>query len=93
MSEQSFSYWLQGFFELAKPESITSEQVTIIKNHINLVKKCWEPRKPQTSADGPDGGEHSFDLPPLEDLSIPALEDDNNLLPSYEPSGDIVLRC
>jgi hypothetical protein len=45
MKETDFAYWLQGFFEIAKPESVSPEQVKIIKNHIALVKKCWEPKK------------------------------------------------
>ena len=34
---QSFCYWLQGFFELQEPEAITSEQLEIIKSHLDLV--------------------------------------------------------
>ncbi len=37
MSAQEFVYWLQGFLEIAKPETISAEQVQEIKNHIKLV--------------------------------------------------------
>jgi len=68
MTEQNYAYWLQGFFEITKPESITAEQVIIMKNHIKLVKKCWEPRKESDV----------LDLPPLDNMndeSIPAIND------------------
>ena len=32
-------FWLQGFFEVANPESISGEQLEQIKNHLNLVFK------------------------------------------------------
>ena len=37
MESVNFCYWLQGFFEIAKPSEITSEQTEMIKNHLNLV--------------------------------------------------------
>lgn len=42
MSPQNFVYWLQGFFEIAgtSVKEVSPEQITIIRNHINLVKKC-----------------------------------------------------
>jgi hypothetical protein len=83
VSEQNFAYWLQGFFEVAKPESVSPEQVKIIKNHIALVKKCWEPKIPEKpSDDGPDDIELSFDLP--------ELDDDFNTTTS---EGDVILKC
>lgn len=42
MSSQNFCYWAQGFFEIGDAKTITKEQARIIKNHINLVKKCLE---------------------------------------------------
>jgi hypothetical protein len=36
MNSRELAYWLQGFFELAKPESITPEQLKCIKNHVDL---------------------------------------------------------
>ena len=40
MSERDFIYWLQGFFELAKPNALTPEQVSQIRAHLNLVLEC-----------------------------------------------------
>lgn len=37
MTERDFVYWLQGFFEINKPESITDEQVKVIKEHLDKV--------------------------------------------------------
>ena len=48
MQSRDFVYWLQGFFELQsmasegqKPEvaGLTSAQVSVIRNHLNLVFK------------------------------------------------------
>lgn len=39
MKAESFIYWLQGFFEISKASSLNEEQVSIIKNHLNLVFK------------------------------------------------------
>lgn len=82
MHSTQFAYWLQGFFEISGEEKLTAAQVRTIKNHINLVKKCWEPRTEGASPDGPDGGEMGFDLP--------TVDDDFNL---NTPSGEVLLRC
>lgn len=37
MTPESFCYWLQGFFELQNPKTITPEQVAVIKEHLALV--------------------------------------------------------
>ena len=37
MKSQEFCYWLQGFFELQNPETLTEDQVQAIKNHLNMV--------------------------------------------------------
>jgi hypothetical protein len=39
MTSRDFAYWLQGFFEISKSDSISKEQLHIIKNHLNLVFK------------------------------------------------------
>lgn len=39
MTSRDFAYWLQGFFEITNPETITKEQTNMIKNHLNLVFK------------------------------------------------------
>lgn len=37
MDNLNFCYWLQGFFELTNTETLTKEQVKIIKDHLALV--------------------------------------------------------
>ena len=39
MTTRDFCYWLQGFLEIRgkDPDGMTSEQVEIVKNHLNLV--------------------------------------------------------
>ena len=39
MTSRDFAYWLQGFFEVSNAETITREQTTMIKKHLNLVFK------------------------------------------------------
>lgn len=39
MTSRDFAYWLQGFFEITNPTTITNEQTEMIKNHLNLVFK------------------------------------------------------
>lgn len=37
MTSRDFCFWLQGYFELQNPESITEEQISIIQRHLNMV--------------------------------------------------------
>lgn len=37
MEQRDFIYWLQGFLEISDPETISTEKVKIIKEHIALV--------------------------------------------------------
>lgn len=38
MTSRDFCYWLQGAFELFNPEEgLTSKQLDVVKNHLNLV--------------------------------------------------------
>lgn len=37
MTSRDFCYWLQGFFEIADPKSMTTEQVEMVKRHLNMV--------------------------------------------------------
>lgn len=39
MTSRDFCYWLQGFFEVGGQTQVTDSQVTIIKNHLNMVFK------------------------------------------------------
>lgn len=37
MTKEQFIWWAHGFFEIANPQQLTSEQVQEIKNHLDLV--------------------------------------------------------
>lgn len=37
MNPNEFVYWLQGYFELTNSNTLTEEQVTIIKDHLRIV--------------------------------------------------------
>lgn len=37
MTSRDFAYWLQGFFEVSQAKEVTPEQLTVIKNHLNMV--------------------------------------------------------
>ena len=39
MNERDFYYWLRGYFELTETDSLTSSQVAVIKEHMDLVAK------------------------------------------------------
>lgn len=38
MTNEEFKYWIGGYFALSSDETINKKQLTIIKNHILLVK-------------------------------------------------------
>jgi len=37
MTSEQFTYWLQGYFEIANTSELDRKQVEIIKDHLNLV--------------------------------------------------------
>lgn len=37
MTPEQFTYWLQGFFEISNSNSLTSDQVVVIKDHLKEV--------------------------------------------------------
>lgn len=37
MKAVEFCYWLQGLFELGKPEAMTAEQTAAVKAHLDMV--------------------------------------------------------
>lgn len=37
MTSRDFAYWLQGFFEVSNPKEMTSEQIDMVRKHLNLV--------------------------------------------------------
>jgi hypothetical protein len=49
MTHREFAYWLQGFFEVMQPKSLTKEQVLAIKT--NLGETLHEEKSEQISPD------------------------------------------
>ncbi len=43
MTPENFIYWLQGYIEIANPETMSKTEIQIIKNHLNLVLKKETP--------------------------------------------------
>ncbi len=39
MTSRDFCFWLQGFFEVTDPDSLTTYQTKMVKKHLNLVFK------------------------------------------------------
>ncbi len=37
MTSRDFAYWLMGFFEIAKPDSLNKAEIELIKQHLNMV--------------------------------------------------------
>lgn len=37
MTPENFCYWLQGYFEIGKEDSLTEQQIEEIKRHLKLV--------------------------------------------------------
>ena len=37
MKSVEFCYWLQGLFELGKPETLNAEQTDLVKRHLAMV--------------------------------------------------------
>jgi hypothetical protein len=37
MSPESFTYWLQGYFEISDSNNLSPQQVQIIRDHLALV--------------------------------------------------------
>lgn len=47
MTSQEFVYWLQGFLEVANPQTIDAKQLQVIKDHIALVLYKVTPNRNQ----------------------------------------------
>ena len=82
MNSIDFCFWLQGCFEITDTDSLTDEQVKIIKSHLNLVfKHEIDPlRESETTAS-------------VDELNAAH----NGVKPSKKPnnglSNDTLLRC
>lgn len=80
MTSRDFAYWLQGFFEVSRIETLTKDQTQIIKNHLNLVFK-HDIDSQYKPGDGTqevhDGNSHLIVKPN----------------PSHNNSNNVLLRC
>lgn len=56
MTSQEFCYWLQGFFELGNPESLTEQQVQVINNHLDMVNVLASTQPPFGQRRSTDNG-------------------------------------
>lgn len=68
MTSENFVYWLQGFLEIQGPDSISKQQVEIIKDHVALVLKKETPQRfrlQEISA-----SEINFNVPPQSDGTV-----------------------
>lgn len=45
MSPESFTYWLQGYFEISDSNNLSPQQVQIIRDHLALVFEKVTPDK------------------------------------------------
>jgi hypothetical protein len=101
MTSRDFAYWLQGFFEIQNPISITSAQVEMIKKHLNLVFKheidpSMGDDKHQQILNSIHNGNH---FPQTEEEAIlkwgpkPSPEHKFSLHGWYHPTQDGMVRC
>lgn len=37
MQARDFCYWLQGYFEIANPQSLSAEQLAVVQRHLKMV--------------------------------------------------------
>lgn len=47
MQPRDFVYWLQGFMEIADPQTMTPDQIKMIKDHLEYVFKAMQVPTPQ----------------------------------------------
>lgn len=84
MKSESFVYWLQGYFELAKPIKIGEEETEMIKRHLNLVFKH--------EIDPSMGDEKHQQV--LNEIHSPGINIPQSNWPSTFPNPDKeILRC
>ena len=58
LTPEQFVYWLQGFMEMAEPESLSNRQLNMIKDHLALVFNKKTPDYTVTTTD-------QITIPPL----------------------------
>ena len=74
MTAENFVYWLQGMLEISNPETITKEQIQVIKDHIALVLRKETPNRTQP-------------LPLPDNRWINTNRNDDIVLHSFKPKG------
>lgn len=82
MTSRDFAFWLQGFFEVANPNTIGSKETELIKKHLNLVFKH--------EIDPSMGDEKHQQV--LNEIHSPGIHIPPNKWPPFNPDKE-VLRC
>lgn len=90
MTSREFAYWLQGLFELGKPEALDAEQTRLVKQHLAMVfKHEIDPSAGSSEHQAELGALHEGDKPVTQSELKKKLE---QLAKSRPPQGPI-LRC
>lgn len=84
MTSVNFCYWLQGYFEVAKPETIDKAQVELIQKHLSMVF-AYEI--------DPSFGQDNETLNHIHNSNITAGGDFHLGDTSTKPGGSPLLRC
>jgi hypothetical protein len=75
MTPERFTDWLNGFFEIADPQTLDSREVQIIKDHLALV---FNKVTPDRSSETPSPADFTYD--PNRKLCDPIITDDKSLI-------------
>lgn len=70
MTPQDFCYWLKGYVELSETNSLTDNQVLVIKDHLDLVFKKVTPDRTEKTTVVDDSSVDNF-LKRVTDLKQP----------------------
>lgn len=62
MTPEQFAYWLQGFMEMANPNSLNGTQTQQIKDHLKLV---FDKKTPERIS-GPERGNPPYAMPGIQ---------------------------
>lgn len=93
MHSRDFAYWLQGFFEIAKPEVINSTQTQMIKNHLNMVF-IHEIDPSMPDPDGKLQDAHDGNLKPEGPPPVAVNEGFGpQKFPHWASAGEEIVRC
>ncbi len=105
MEGKSFCYWLQGFFEIGKNNTLTEEQVKMIKDHLALVffheidPSYSDKPEVQQKMNEIHNGSDNIDKPIISQESKPSITHDSILdeFHSYNkpqgPDDQTLYRC